>query len=547
MDSLQKASVSFPKPDGHFSYGTAGFREKADLLPSTVFRCGVIAALRAIHTGAATGLMVTASHNPEADNGVKLADPSGGMLAMSWEAYANKIANVASDTGLCAMVKELIELEKIDLQQKGSVQVFLGRDTRQSSPGLAAAAAAGIAAVGVLMVDLQLVTTPQLHFLVRACNRGEPHDEEAYYASLVRGYLALTAADASAATPLLLDAANGVGGPKWAALAAALRQAGRSGLAGAEVRNNGDGQLNHHVGADFVQKEQKPPNSVAFPQDESRKCVSLDGDADRLVYYTPTATGLTLLDGDKIAALLAAYIAELLHCLPDGDALKRASVGVVQTAYANGASTAFLTGTLKLATEVTPTGVKHLHKAAENFDIGIYFEANGHGTVLFKDSFMDAVKAACAALPPNPTKGSAEAALVALRALGEVVNQAVGDALSGVLVVEAVLAHREWGLADWAALYTDLPSRQLKVKVADRSVIETMNAETQVKSPAALQPLIDQAVAGYESGRSFVRPSGTEDVVRVYAEATTQEKADELALTVARHVHRVAGGIGPEP
>lgn len=31
------------------------------------------------------GLMVTASHNPEPDNGVKLADPSGGMLAMEWE------------------------------------------------------------------------------------------------------------------------------------------------------------------------------------------------------------------------------------------------------------------------------------------------------------------------------------------------------------------------------------------------------------------------------------------------------------------------------
>jgi len=28
-----------------------------------------------------------------------------------------------------------------------------------------------------------------------------------------------------------------------------------------------------------------------------------------------------------------------------------------------------------------PTGVKHLHHAAMQFDIGVYFEANGHGTV----------------------------------------------------------------------------------------------------------------------------------------------------------------------
>jgi len=27
------------------------------------------------------------------------------------------------------------------------------------------------------------------------------------------------------------------------------------------------------------------------------------------------------------------------------------------------------------------TGVKHLHEAAKQFDVGVYFEANGHGTV----------------------------------------------------------------------------------------------------------------------------------------------------------------------
>ena len=53
--------------------------------------------------------------------------------------------------------------------------------------------------------------------------------------------------------------------------------------------------------------------------------------------------------------------------------------------------------------------------------------------------------------------------------------------------------------------------------------------------------------AGTPAGRAFVRPSGTEDVVRVYAEATTQEAADKLALDVARQVHRVAGGVGEQP
>ena len=44
-----------------------------------------------------------------------------------------------------------------------------------------------------------------------------------------------------------------------------------------------------------------------------------------------------------------------------------------------------------------------------------------------------------------------------------------------------------------------------------------------------------------------MRPSGTEDVVRVYAEAATQQAADDLAAKVARHVFDLAAGIGAPP
>ena len=40
------------------------------------------------------------------------------------------------------------------------------------------------------------------------------------------------------------------------------------------------------------------------------------------------------------------------------------------------------------------TGVKHLHHRAQDFDIGVYFEANGHGTVLFRDSAIEAIQKA---------------------------------------------------------------------------------------------------------------------------------------------------------
>ena len=45
----------------------------------------------------------------------------------------------------------------------------------------------------------------------------------------------------------------------------------------------------------------------------------------------------------------------------------------------------------------------------------------------------------------------------------------------------------------------------------------------------------------------FLRPSGTEDVVRVYAEANTRDNADQLAHDVGLLVHSIGGGVGEPP
>lgn len=108
---------------------------------------------------------------------------------------------------------------------------------------------------------------------------------------------------------------------------------------------------------------------------------------------------------------------------------------------------------------------------------------------------------------------------------------------------------RHLSISDWNLLYTDLPSRQLKVTIKDRNVIKTTDAERRVSEPAELQTQIDNLVKTLDSkfARSFVRPSGTEDVVRVYAEADTQEITDNLAKKVSQFVYDLAGGVGSRP
>ena len=42
-------------------------------------------------------------------------------------------------------------------------------------------------------------------------------------------------------------------------------------------------------------------------------------------------------------------------------------------------------------------------------------------------------------------------------AAAELINQAVGDAISDALFIEAVLTLKGWTVEDWAKMYTDLP------------------------------------------------------------------------------------------
>ena len=103
-----EADFVSPPPCGNVSYGTAGFRMEGRKLSRVAFRCGVLAALRSkCLAGEATGLVVTASHNPVRDNGVKLIDTDGGMLHMSWEKHAEAVVGAHTKEDLVSALRNL--------------------------------------------------------------------------------------------------------------------------------------------------------------------------------------------------------------------------------------------------------------------------------------------------------------------------------------------------------------------------------------------------------------------------------------------------------
>ena len=129
---ILEADALYPTIERHFSYGTAGFRTLGSYLDKVCFRAGLLSAIRAkVTPSLLTGVMVTASHNPKQDNGIKIVEADGSMLHTDWEKKAEALVNSKD------LVETLnwfdTEYKEYNIFKPNLGYVFVGRDTRSSS------------------------------------------------------------------------------------------------------------------------------------------------------------------------------------------------------------------------------------------------------------------------------------------------------------------------------------------------------------------------------------------------------------------------------
>ncbi|MGC8513072.1 MAG: phosphoglucosamine mutase [Acidimicrobiales bacterium] len=408
--------------------------------------------------------------------------------------------------------------------------MFLGRDTRVSGSMLSAAFASGVAAQGLDVIDLGVVPTPYVAFV--SAGAGAPgavvsasHNPFADNGIklFAAGGLKLSEREEAAVEQRLHSgvAARLSGERIGRVIGGALDLRGyvdklTAGLEGRSLRGarvvldaaNGAAVTTAETvftaaGATVVEVVGARPDgtninsgcgsndtqllSEAVRRTRATLGLAFDGDADRVVAVDE---GGAAVDGDRLLAMLAADLQSRGRLAGNGVAVTVMSNLGLHEALRD----------LGVHVEVTQVGDRNILEALARRGWSLGGEQSGH--IVFPD----------------------------LATTGDGV-------LTGLLLVDLVLRHQR-PLSELAAdCMRSFPQVMINVEVSHKERLEA--AQEVWSEVAALQGVLEGR------GRVVVRPSGTENLVRVMVEADTDQAAaggaERLAAVVARALGSAAG------
>lgn len=491
-----------------YPYGTAGFRFNENIMINISHNIGRAIGALLIKKHDKIGIMITASHNIYSDNGCKLTNGDGKMLQPQDERFLEELVNHYESMIHCEL-----------LNRSGSATVVIGNDTRKSCDTIKHRIIEGIKEIvknriTITFVDLGLCTTPEFHSLV--ANPNDDIDKDTYIND-IRHVIHKYNLNMS---NIVVDCANGVGA---STLDRIFKHDDivmcRPVLINYNIENVV--KLNNRCGSDYIMTSADYHHKMllsgineSFDKNtlfrENTLHAAFDGDADRIVFYLYDHATIKVITGDHISLLILRYVLGIIE--------RRQldiSIALVHTGYSNGGFIKAVDDIIhnnkdhNIKRIITPTGVKNLIEAASHYDIGIYFESNGHGSVIINNDHN----------------------IEELSILRLLFNQIIGDAIMNLIGVTYILHHLQLSISQFSNLYKDRDSLLIKVHVKDKNIYKTTYDQTTLLEPIEIANTIDSIMKSYPGCRSIVRASGTEDVVRLYVENNGNNDANLETLT----------------
>lgn len=460
-------------------YGTAGFRYPEDIIIkyvapkllsaiiylTFVFRSpNLSSSIRPVK-----GIMITASHNSYEYNGVKLVSDDGTMLSLEQEQCLEDLINYDDKE----YYLKLSNMQKIEKSTIKPLTLIVAHDTRPSANEIIKILETSRMQIMhtdckigslVKIINIGLRTTPELHYYT-AQPLTENFDET--YVNNITTLNCYNSIIDQIKNTTNIDCANGIASVVLPKFSNSLS------LINSDTIN--PKLLNYECGAAYVATN---PGSNHY----SKLTFCLDGDADRLVLVTKDNQ---LINGDKIACILCKHIIDNYKNLLDD-----CKLGYIYTAYTNGAAVNYA-ASLGFEKCCVNTGIKNLCAATINYDVAVYFETNGHGSIHFSDKAKKIFK--------NTTNGDI---------LMKLSNPYIGDGIYLIFLLAFVTLIDKASFEELVNVYSELPYYNSAYEITTNTL---RLIDTQIQTN-----LINQAS---ELGvRLHIRKSGTEPLIRIYVE-----------------------------
>ncbi|MBV8081881.1 MAG: phosphoglucosamine mutase [Candidatus Eremiobacteraeota bacterium] len=400
--------------------------------------------------------------------------------------------------------------------------VIVGRDTRMSGPMLEAALCAGLASVGLDVWKLGIIPTPGVAFLTRQLG---------------------------AAAGVVISASHNPiednGFKFFASDGAKLPDAIEDEIAAAVVSHE---SLPRPTGADVGEILERRRVVGAY----ERHCISLGTALRRTTVVVDAAFGAAYALAPRVFQALGALVVPL-HCKPDGrrinvecgathmEPLRSAvarnpgSVGVAFDGDADRALFVDEQGDIVTGDHVLAIWAKRLR--AENAlprntvvatvmsNVGLDRALEESGVALERTAVGD--RYVLEAMQRGGYRIGGEQS-------GHIIDMQANTTGDGIATAVQLLSMRaETGsLRELASIMRVYPQVLLNVRVADKQ---------RVQADAGVQRAIESATAALDgSGRVFVRPSGTEPLIRIMVEGPDESEIRRLARAVADTVEAAA-------
>ena len=559
LDSLKEIDKTFPKIQNiNIKFGKSGLCYDEKKLDNIVFRVGIISSILSMSkNGLPMGIMITGGYNKNSYNKIIISSEKGQILTIEEEQYFEELIN---SNNLIESINAI--LSKLKPSQGKSI-IVIGIDNILSSKKLSEILIKGLKCIENCSFNLYNdIPFPSLFFLTFLNQMAfqkiglkykmifVPQDNYWIYLNhcfnkFISYYNMVfknkqnnnkenNIIENKYENEICIDLSHGIGSLyKNQILNIFNNKENNFQLKINFINDNTiiDNDNNYGIKSIF---QNKIPKCKKDKYSSIIKSASLSSDLGSIIYYIDDNNNLNknekikIIKGEKIIILYCKILNFLIDSFSKNLKIKfyeMIKMGIITSLYSNMAFISFCEKNLNnYKLSCVKTGNKNLQKESKKFDISICYEYNGQGSIYINDELsIKFGKLSCL------IETSKDSQIIELfQNFITLFNSTTCDGISNLLIIESILKLMNLSLKDVYNFYEEKPYKMIDIEIKEKNKYLNNDDGSKLIEPKEIQKKIDEITSKYKNSRILIRPSETEECLRVYIESDNDEINEKI-------------------